>query len=162
MARGEIERRGGEGQQVMGPRGQRAFLHVESNHRRQTFFLQDQGDHRSTGTCTRTGRGPYLFIGRAHSRSINARVIQRWTHFYLSKYHLRSTQAPRAPSELRDCLGYYIFWYDIFLAGFLSVPGHCTWQCRSTRAEMRTCLMTLRLLLKAFVVVLDNTHVRVN
>ena len=107
MARGEIERRGGEGQQVVGPRGQRAFLHVESNHhrqRRQTFFLlQDQGDH------TRRSNVPawvhiYLF-GRVHSRGINARVIQRWTHFTSQSTIYDQLKQFVAPSELRDCLG---------------------------------------------------------
>ena len=130
----------------MGPRGQRAFLHVESNHRRrrQTFFfckikaIIDLGIS-SLARSTRTGMGPYLFIGRVHSRGINARDIQRWTHFtsqsiiYRSTINSTSSLSPHPSFVIAlDDITFFvlIYWLEFSLFQGI-VHGTSTYTCRN-------------------------------
>ena len=138
-ARGEVARwRGATGYGLTGAKPSYTWNRITGRGAKLVLLLQEIKAiiHVDLHVGIPTGRGPYLFIGRVHSRGINARAIQRWIHFLpLKKHHyLRSTQAVLPPSELhfvRLPWIYFIFCTNL-LAGFLSFPGHCTWQCRST------------------------------
>lgn len=113
--------------------------------RRQTFFLQDQGDHThvdlgisSLARSTRTGMGPYLFIGRVHSRGINARDIQRWTHFTSQSIIYRTINSTSSLSPhpsfviALDDITFFvrIYWLEFSLFQGI-VHGTSTYTCRN-------------------------------